>query len=329
MNKISVIVPVYRVEQYLERCVDSILGQTYTDLEVILVDDGSDDSCPEICERYAQKDNRVRVIHRENGGLSAARNTGLAAATGDIISLVDSDDYIDSNMYSSLMEALIKNDADIAMCDYAYVSDKEEPLEKEAADKVEVDIIDGVKAQYLMYDSYRGRVTYTVAWNKLYKKELFEGVTYPEGRIHEDEARTHELLYKAKKIAYVKVPYYFYFQRDDSIVGSEISEKNLQIVDAYTDRLTFYRNNGENELWKKEVLHSMHMVCYLNRLFEDADKAININSKEQIRNLKKEIRNFTKIDNISLSNVAEIELFTNLYFVYYGCYKKKSGSKDS
>ena len=196
--KISVIVPVYKVEQYLERCVDSIINQTYRNLEIILVDDGSPDRCPEICDRYSEADSRIKAIHRKNGGLSAARNTGLKAATGDYIALVDSDDYININMFADMMEQLLLHKADIVMCDCKYVYDIDDKTDiTEKAVNPKITSIDGRIAQYYSYKDDYTRIVFNVAWNKIYKRKLFDGITYPEGRIHEDEARTHRLIYKA------------------------------------------------------------------------------------------------------------------------------------
>ena len=323
-NKISVIVPVFRVEKYLSKCVDSILGQTYKNLEIILVDDGSDDGCPSLCDSYAKKDNRVRVIHRENGGLSAARNSGIAAATGDYIALIDSDDYIGCNMFKHLMEQIISYDADIALCDYQYVNENGNSIDTNAFyDNCDVLALDGREAQFLMYESYRKRVTFTVAWNKIYKKKLFDGITYPEGRIHEDESRTHELLYKAKKIVYIAAPYYYYLQRNDSIVGANLSIKKLQLIDAYVDKLSFYRKNLEYELWQKEAVHSMHMMCYLQNMFMEAKIMIDIKKQQQMKAFIKELKNARKIEGLSKQLLVEIIMFIFGYDLYYGIWKIK------
>lgn len=323
-NKISVIVPVFRVEKYLSKCVDSILGQTYKNLEVILVDDGSDDSCPQICDEYGQKDCRVKVIHRKNGGLSAARNTGIEAAEGDVIALVDSDDYIGKYMFEQLLNAMESNGADISMCDYKYVHENDNPSDKdEKHEDVSVMTLDGIQAQYYMYDTYRNRTTFTVAWNKLYKKKLFDGITYPEGRIYEDEARTHALLYRAERIAYVQAPYYYYLQRDDSIVGSSISTKKLQLIDAYVDRLTFYRQKSESMLWQKEVTHSMHMYCYLHKMLKQAGVNDNIKDQPQTKFFVKELKYYKKVGNINFRLAIEILLFVHFYGLYFSIWNKK------
>ncbi len=324
--KISVIVPIYKVEDYLERCVDSIINQSYKNLEIILVDDGSPDNCSEICDRYAKLDSRIKVIHQKNGGLSCARNSGLRIATGDFISLVDSDDYINSNMYADLIEQIIVHKADIAMCDCEYVYEKDTLVKvNEKPDSLEVSVLDGKKAQYMAFRDDISRIVFNVAWNKLYRKELFQNISYPEGRIHEDEARTHQLMYNASKIVYLKYPYYYYFQRKDSIVGMRISKKNLQLLEAYADKLKFYREKKENKLWKMEVSHSMHMVCYQQKLFDDEKMSIDIIREAQGKILLKEIKRYESISDLSIALKFEIILFVLFPKMYYKVWKMRKG----
>ena len=322
--KISVIVPVFRVEKYLRRCVDSIINQTYKNLEIILVDDGSDDGCPEICDRYKNIDDRIIVIHQKNGGLSKARNSGLDIASGDIISLVDSDDYINRYMYEYMIRYFDSPENDIVMCDFEYAyEDGTDDRINNVNNEADVSYISGIKAQYKILKNYDTQVKYTVAWNKLYRKSLFEGIRYPNGRIYEDEARTHRLLYKAKKIVYIKYPYYFYFQRKDSIVSSRISKKNLQLIDAYSDKLNFYRKNRENTLWNLQARHAMHMACYMQKRLDDNKTKISLKNEIQGKRLRKELLKAKKsrIDDLSL----KIEIFLFAYFagIYYKIWKMR------
>ena len=321
-HKISVIVPVYRVEKYLKRCVDSILKQTYKNLEIILVDDGSDDACPVICDQYAEIDKRIKVIHRENGGLSAARNSGIAISTGDVISLVDSDDYININMFADMMEELIDKDADIVMCDYKYVY--VDTVDSQIVDynhDAIITVTDGRTAQYKVSESYESRVAYTVAWNKLYKREMFDGITYPEGRIHEDEARTNRILYRAKKIVYIEYPYYYYFQRKDSIIGKKVTKANLQLLDAYLDKMSFFRDHNEKELWSIEAIHAMHMACYIKNRFEESELDINLSNEPQWKKLCSELRLYPEAGDLNRTQKAEVGFFINCPVIYYFVWK--------
>jgi glycosyltransferase involved in cell wall biosynthesis len=211
---ISVIIPVYKVEKYINRCIDSVINQTYTNLEIILVDDGSPDNCGKICDEYAQKDSRVVVIHKENGGLSDARNYGIDVARGEYIMFVDSDDWVHPEIVERLYSGLILNNSQISMADY---------LE---TDEIQVDISPISSCDYEVYNPKRffeeifwgKNAMGETAWAKLYKRELFENIRYPVGKIHEDTYTTPFLVSKAEKITVTREKMYYYYQRDDSIV---------------------------------------------------------------------------------------------------------------
>lgn len=246
--KVSIIVPVYNVEKYLEKCIDSILNQTFHEFELILVDDGSNDLSGEICEKYKKNDFRIRVIHKKNGGLSSARNSGLSIAKGEYISFIDSDDYIDKDMISILYNNIIKNEADISICDYYEVYSNEKKIERVNCDNVEV-VMNNTEALNKIYEE-KGWL-YVVAWNKLYKKELFENIKFMEGKIHEDEIIAHELLYNAKRIVYTNKKLYYYLQRKDSIMGESFNIKKLDIIDALKYRADFFHNKKIKNLQYK------------------------------------------------------------------------------
>ena len=203
MPKISIIVPIYNVEKYLTNCIDSILNQTFKDFELILVNDGSTDNSFEICKHYKDIDDRICIIDKKNGGLSSARNAGLDIAKGEYIGFVDSDDYIHPQMYELLYNQIIKNKADISMCEFKKVS---EFNKKELSDKVilnqEVEILNNKEAVFKLGEN--GSVTYVIACNKLYKKSLFNNIKFKEGIIHEDEYIIHRLLYQVKTLVYIK-----------------------------------------------------------------------------------------------------------------------------
>lgn len=216
--KISVIVPVYKVELYLRKCLDSIVRQAYRNLEIILIDDGSPDNCGAICDEYAEQDNRVRVIHQSNGGLSSARNIGLETATGDYIGFVDSDDWVEPEMFQLLIEKLGSSGADIAICGRAEeypdmrilrVCPKSCVMQREEALKalLENDVIQNF------------------VWDKLYRRELFDELRFPEGKSYEDMAIMHKLFLRSQKVACITETLYHYRQRRDSIVG-DVSLKN-------------------------------------------------------------------------------------------------------
>lgn len=211
--QISIIIPVYNVERYLPKCLESVLGQTYQDLEVILVDDGSPDHCGRICDEYARRDRRVRVIHRQNGGLSAARNTGLAAAGGAYLGFVDSDDWIEPDMYEYLMQGLQRANADVAVCGlYDCYRDK---IHGRGPEKEMVCGTEKALGLLLKNDEIQNS-----ACNKLYRRELFEGIVFPEGRAYEDLAIMDQVFVKAKRVALLPERKYYYLLHSGSIAGS-------------------------------------------------------------------------------------------------------------
>ena len=233
MPRLSIIVPVYKVEKYIHKCVDSILNQTFTDFELILVDDGSPDNCGRICDEYTEKDSRVRVIHKENGGLSDARNYGIDAAEGSILGFVDSDDDIDHNMYKSMIEYMDSNDLDIVCADtYVIKNNKKKFKPRYPKDKIfynkdgVIEILDGTLDN--------------AAWNKIYRRSVVGDVRYPKGRIYEDVATTYKFMYAANRIGYMCRPFYNYYKRQGSIVASSFNSKSrYDCFLGYKERLAY------------------------------------------------------------------------------------------
>ncbi len=213
---VSIVVPIYKVEDYLEECVDSLIHQTYTNIEIILVDDGSPDNCGKIVDEYAVKDRRVTAVHKPNGGLSSARNEGMKYAVGDYIAFIDSDDAVDENFIERLLLILRENNADIAACDFDKFSGKQYQRAEAKKTKNGIVVFSGTEAVHEMYKS--DSIGWS-AWNKLYKFSLFEELRYPEGVICEDKATTYKLFLKSERVAYTREPLYHYRIRKDSISG--------------------------------------------------------------------------------------------------------------
>lgn len=219
MPRLSIIVPVYNVEPYLKRCIDSILAQTYTDFEVILVDDGSKDTSGAICDAYAKQDNRIIVIHKENRGLSSARNAGLDVAKGELIGFVDSDDTIIPTMYENLVESLDGQDLDLVCGDTCTVRNGREKT-KWLYENNRVFL-----GREALLENLSGKLDNSV-WNKVYKKSLFDEIRFTEGIHFEDVRIMYLLLDKAKRVGYVKEAVYFYMKRKDSIIGKSFNSKS-------------------------------------------------------------------------------------------------------
>lgn len=209
---ISLIVPIYNVEKFLPGCIESIMGQTYENIEIILVDDGSPDSCPQICDEYAGKDARIRVIHQKNKGLSGARNTGIENAQGEYLIFVDSDDTVEPTMVEDLYTYATENDCAIVACGRNYVFEDGQVICKITDEKSKV---------YNFEDAMHEMNTFTLfdmsAWAKIYKKELFESIRFPEGKLSEDYYIAYKLFDMAQSIGYVAKPLYNYLQRQSSI----------------------------------------------------------------------------------------------------------------
>lgn len=243
---ISVIVPVYKVEQYLGRCVESILAQTYQNTEILLVDDGSPDRCPQICEEYAKDCPKIRVFHQENKGLSGARNTGIDHARGEYLAFIDSDDVWSPYFLESLYQALAENNADISQCRWEYMHGDSitEPYDSRA-ERTCFTGREMLANLYIQTGAY-----FVVAWNKLYKKELFREIRYPQGRIHEDEATTYKLFDLAEKCVFVDNALYGYFvgSGGTSITRNGFGLKKLDWRAANRERVQYFIEKDYKEL---------------------------------------------------------------------------------
>ena len=223
---LSIIVPVYDVERYLPKCMDSILAQIFTDFELILVDDGSPDNCPALCDAAAAKDARIRVIHQKNGGLSAARNAGLDAARGAWIGFVDSDDYIAPEMYEAMYHAVQSTGADLALCDYAEVDEAGAPCQSMHI-RLE-------KKDFTGRDLLKNATDSTIqpAWNKLYRRDVFAQLRYPEGKLNEDLFLIPEICLNTQKAVVVPKALYYYVQRGGSIMNGNKTLRHFDAAEA-------------------------------------------------------------------------------------------------
>ncbi|MGE8204570.1 glycosyltransferase family 2 protein [Heyndrickxia sp. NPDC080065] len=266
--KISVIVPVYKVEPYLHKCIDSILAQTFSYFELILVDDGSPDRCGEICDHYAKSDPRVKVIHKENGGLSSARNAGLKMAKGQYIGFVDSDDYIDKKMYEILYTSAKLHSSDVVVCDVVKVdADKKTVLKEWGNKEYCLENYTNIEALNKLYLPNGSRSTFDpmgrsaerwiFAVNKLYKRSIFQTLQYKEGRIYEDELIVHKIYYQSTKVTSISAKLYYYVQRPNSIVYSPFSIKKFDRVYALKDRAEFFKTI------RQKKLHEKAFKCYI------------------------------------------------------------------
>ncbi len=256
---ITVIVPVFNAEKYLDGCLQSIVSQTYENIEVLLVDDGSSDGSGDICRKWESADNRVRTIRQGNGGVAKARNIGIENAHGECLLMVDSDDYISLNMVKSLYAGLLQTDADIVICDYMQGEDRDYLFNVSAP---EYQIIDFETIMTRTYADGHDALRFISPWGKLCKRTLFRDAWYPEGKIFEDIYVTHRLLYKAKKIAVTDQKYVYYFRHEDSIMHKPFHIGKLDYLDDLNERVTFLRDNGYLQVEKTDYEEYLHSVIW-------------------------------------------------------------------
>lgn len=281
MANISVIVPVYKVEEYLGRCVDSLLCQSYTDFELILVDDGSPDACPELCDAYAAQDSRVHVIHQENGGLSAARNSGIdwvfANSSGRWISFVDSDDWVHPDFLKVLYQTAEQTLCKISACGFFRSSGEEFP---EQPCEVAMRVSSG---DYYCGAYHNGETA--VVWNKLYHKSLFKHLRYPVGKLHEDEFTTYQAIYQAGTVGVSPMVLYAYFQNPGGIMKSPWSPRRMHTLEAFEQQIEFAQSRGDDRLLRKAAEQ------YVFSSYEQLKQAPVVFAKE----LRKKLRSALKL----------------------------------
>lgn len=253
---ISAIVPIYKVEQYLNRCIESLVRQTYSNLEIILVDDGSPDDCPQMCNEWANKDNRIIVIHKENGGLSDARNAGIQVATGDVISFIDSDDWIDLKAFEFMLNVMQMDNSDIVSCGVNWVNEDGKLLR-----------IDSVKEHEILspHDAMRellhdGKLKQHV-WNKIYRRKVIENIPFEKGKYHEDVFWSYQAIGRARSVSVIPDSYYNYVQRADSIMGESYSPKRLDALYAMQLRCDYMKKHFP-DLYNDALLNYMCNCLY-------------------------------------------------------------------
>lgn len=276
---ISIIVPVYNVEKYLQKCVGSIINQTYQNIEIILIDDGSTDNSGKVCEELKDRDSRIRVIHKENGGLSSARNKGISVAKGRYLGFIDSDDYIEKEMFGSLYEAIKRTGKDVACCGrivdiFGEYSNTEFSLAQEQV---------FTKTEAIKEVLYLETIDVS-ACDKLYKRELFKEIRYPEGKISEDAAVIFEILEASNGVVHVGKPFYHYVFRNNSITKSKYSEKKYDVINNLKKTQIFIENNHP------ELVKCFNAYCAISTSALIIDMAQDKEAKRKYKDHYKEYR---------------------------------------
>ncbi len=308
---ITVIVPVYNVEAYLPRCVESIIKQTYHNIEIILVDDGSTDNSGSLCDEFAKKDKRILVIHQKNAGISAARNSALDLAKGEYIAFIDSDDYISEHMISTLYEKLEQTKADMAICNYHKWLENEEKLLKS---KLSIDdkVVTKEEAfEFLFCEELS--VFMPVAWNKLYRRKLWQELRYPKGRCHEDEYVIHHVLEGCSRVAIVPEEMYYYRIRSGSIMATRAISASRDFVNSLLDRRSFFEEKGYKELERRQREQCIRLILWECKKRNNMDS----DTKKFIYEMSKEVRILLK--NRKIKGCIGAKIFARMPLFYIRC----------
>ena len=293
---ISIIVPVYNIEPYLKRCVDSLTNQTYKNLEIILVDDGSPDNCPAMCDAFAEQDCRIKVIHKSNGGLSDARNAGLKIASGDYIAFVDSDDWVSLYIYEMLISVLKEQESDIVECGVLKTS--EDMLNDSKLDDCEVC---NYSTEEALKELILDRALHQTVWNKLYTRPVINDIVFEIGKTHEDEYWTYQVFARASQVSCIDLKLYYYYQRDDSIMGDAYSVKRLDALEAKKQRLLFFQEHYQELV--PLAKHNLRYTCMYNY-----QKALRHLKGEEFRVAKNRVFNTIKLTGMNRGEVSRITL---------------------
>lgn len=288
---ISVIIPIYKVEQYLSRCVDSVLAQTYEKLEIFLVDDGSPDNCGKICDEYAAKDSRIRVIHKKNGGLSDARNVALDICTGEYISFVDSDDYVSADFIETLYHAIKRFDTKLSICGINKFSEPENSY---------VDFSPSDEERCVTGSEMYETVWRPSACNKLYCRSLFDNIRYPYGKLYEDLYIYHDILAQVDSIAFTGKNSYYYFDRPNSIINRSYDIRNTDEIAGLDLRIKKLRELGCGELADR----------HLAIMFNDTVEAF-VKVKEKSEQTEKRLKEVKKICDDHFGEMMAYDKFTS------------------
>ncbi|MBQ6143013.1 MAG: glycosyltransferase [Clostridia bacterium] len=291
MPTISVIVPVYNCEKYIKKCAESIINQTFKDLEIIFVDDGSKDESGKICDSLKQQDERIKVIHQENKGVSSARNEGLKIASGDYISFVDGDDYLSRDMYEFLYENLEKNKADVSVCGIVNCFLKADGSEK----RVRQSSFNGsglLSGKEAMSEALKSRIFSVNPVNKLFSAKLFRGEKFPEGKTSEDAFLVPKILLKAKRVFYSSEQKYYYVRHEGSITTSNFAYNDWYVVEAYKNHFEFIKENHPELIKEAEFRYIWAYIYVLDKIIISKEKP---KKSDYLKALKFVKRNALKI----------------------------------
>lgn len=284
LAEITVIVPVYNVEEYLPRCIDSIISQSFRDFDMILVDDGSPDKCGEICEAYTKRDQRLHVIHQKNGGLSAARNAGIewsfANSNSNWLTFIDSDDWVHPLYLEALLAAVTELQTKLAVCDFVRSDGDKLPV----ADNYTFELWKP-KDFYLEY-----LTNATVSWGKLIKKTCFKDIRFPVGKIHEDEFTSYRILFQLDRISFVRQPLYAYYQNFGGIIRGKWTPARLAHLEALEIQIAFFEKKELYEIARRRFFSLLHSNLYNQNKVRESEDLNEQEKRKMVYSLKKQLR---------------------------------------
>ncbi len=317
---ISVIIPVYNVEKYLVKCIESVIKQTYKDLEIILVDDGSIDGSGRICDQYAKYDERIVVIHKQNGGLSSARNAGLEVAKGDYIGFVDSDDFIAENMYEYLYNIISDRNVDMAICGFKVVQENDYNSEDVDNDLELIQVLQGEDTYNLVT---KLRTEDIVVWNKLYRRCIFDNLRFKTGVLHEDQWIIPYIAQRCERVAKSNRRLYYYLTRKGTITKSKVTPKRMwDLLDALDNTCVFFK---QERCFGKQKIEARHLCNFIIDYYERAD--IDFSNARVIR--RQLYRYFKKVMKFNDNVFSYKQVIYHLFLInpYLGIYIKKMREK--
>lgn len=315
---ISVIVPVYNVEQYLDRCINSIINQTYCNLEILLIDDGSPDSCPQKCDEWEKKDARIKTFHKKNGGLSDARNYGLDRVMGDYIAFVDSDDYIEKTMYEIMIKDIKKTKSDLACCGRFYKSTKEERKSRCQEKPIVLNDIEAI------HELLNNGCVEEAVWDKLYKKELWDHLRFPLNEINEDIVVMPQIIRKSKRIVHVGLPLYYYCYNNSSITKSGYNSKKDIMFKHMQDLTKYISKYYPSEIQWVNVLKAKYAMTTLFAIvLAGEEKKYSSSYKKYKKILRKSYIQMLKTKNFTVKQKSEaLLLLMGIYRLAWSIKKK-------
>ncbi len=318
---ISIIIPVYNVEKYIDRCLDSILNQSYKNLEIILIDDGSPDNCGKICDKYAIKDKRIKVIHKTNGGLSDARNKGIEVATGQYIGFVDSDDWIHKDMYKNLYNSITTYKADISCCKIIRVSDNNVSIPKKYDSSISVYTKDNYMKKFF---KIKTQECVYYATNKLYRKNILANNQYPVGLTAEDVLGTYKALIKCQKIVEINYPYYYYYYNPESLTSSSFSAKAFDTLEIWDRVVDITRSSNQEYIdWallnRNRINYTLLMQMALSLSFNEIENKYKLKKDKMLKELKKNYKELLKCSIPISRKITIVLIVINYKFFVFMC----------